>query len=351
MSHLSNEMARIGIVLPYFGKLPNYFPLFLESCRQNPTVDWLFYTDSIEDMPYPENFHVQKLSFSDFRNRIQKSFDFEICLNTPYKLCDFKATYGDVLQEDLAGYDFWGHCDCDLIFGNIRKFITKDITDNFDRICNCGHLILYRNIPQVNRYYREQAYADYKLILQSPSSYSFDEWPGISGYWQKDGLPCFGELCYDDIANGIDDFRPTQIFPGGYIGPYHGQPDASVRFRKMRNIVYLYEEGKLERCWLQNNMIHREEVMYAHFQKRKMQIDTNIFVSHFLAVPNRFTEPVDLTPESIQLLAPKKTNRTTMIRILKNWIKIILCDLKNIGKEGYCNNSAIINCVKTYFER
>ena len=37
--------ASIAIVLPYFGKLPNYFPLFLESCRKNPTVNWLFYTD------------------------------------------------------------------------------------------------------------------------------------------------------------------------------------------------------------------------------------------------------------------------------------------------------------------
>ena len=44
-------------------------------------------------------------------------------VNSPYKLCDYKPVYGLIFDEDLQDYDFWGHCDVDLIFGDIRKFI------------------------------------------------------------------------------------------------------------------------------------------------------------------------------------------------------------------------------------
>ena len=67
------HLTRIGIVLPYFGKLPNYFPLFLNSCRFNPTIDWLVYTDSDQKMDWPENVKVTKTTFDAFRSRIHLS--------------------------------------------------------------------------------------------------------------------------------------------------------------------------------------------------------------------------------------------------------------------------------------
>ena len=51
-------MKKIAIIVPYFGEFPNYFPLFLNSCRYNPTVDWLLVTDIADPVDYPQNVRV-----------------------------------------------------------------------------------------------------------------------------------------------------------------------------------------------------------------------------------------------------------------------------------------------------
>ena len=344
-----DPLTRIGIILPYFGKLPNYFPLFLASCRRNPTIDWLVYTDSDQVLDWPENVKVTKTTFDTFRSRLQSRFDFPICLDNPYKLCDFKPTYGDTLQEDLAGYDFWGHCDCDLIFGDLRHFLTEDIFRNHLRILCCGHLSLYKNVPEVNRYYRTQPYIDFRKVLQSPEAFSFDEWPGLSECWLRDGLPCYGKLIYDDLTVGVEDFRPVNITPGGFIGPYHNQPDESGRFRKMKNILYRWNQGTLERCWVHQGTLHREETAYVHMQKRKMLYDPEILAEDaFLIVPGTFLPDRPLSAPVLQEFCPVSVSNATRLRLLKDGIKVILCEVKNIGRKGYCSRSAIVNHIKTY---
>ncbi|WP_368731163.1 DUF6625 family protein [Lacticaseibacillus paracasei] len=37
-------MKKCCFVIPYFGNFPNYFQLFLNSCKKNPHYDWLFFT-------------------------------------------------------------------------------------------------------------------------------------------------------------------------------------------------------------------------------------------------------------------------------------------------------------------
>ena len=34
---------KVAIVVPYFGTLPNYFQLFLDTCAYNPEFDWLIW--------------------------------------------------------------------------------------------------------------------------------------------------------------------------------------------------------------------------------------------------------------------------------------------------------------------
>ncbi|WP_371417607.1 DUF6625 family protein [Anabaena sp. UHCC 0187] len=37
---------KIAIIIVYFGQWPVWFPAFLESCRYNSSVNWLFFTDT-----------------------------------------------------------------------------------------------------------------------------------------------------------------------------------------------------------------------------------------------------------------------------------------------------------------
>lgn len=345
----SSRLSSIGLVLPYFGTFPNYFPLYLQSCRKNPTVDWHIYTDSTVEYDYPDNVIVHRMSFAEFKAKLQQSFDFPINLESPYKLCDFKPTYGETLAEDLKDYDFWGHCDCDMIYGNIRHFITEDVLSRYDRILNNGHTILYRNIPEVNSYYRTQTYLDHKAILTDSRNHSFDEWPGLSECWRQDGKTSFDELCFDDILIMAEDFRPVQVLPGGFVGPYHDQPSQAGRFSKMRNITYRFQDGLLERCWVQGGKIHTEEVMYVHFQKRKMQVTEGISMDDlnaFFIIPNAFLAPVDLTPEALQALAPQSYSKATIKTFLVFWAMILKREITGVRQPNYKSCSVIQNLMK-----
>ncbi|MBQ4282819.1 MAG: hypothetical protein IJB96_02700, partial [Lachnospira sp.] len=106
---------KIAIMTLYFGKLPSYIDLWLDSCRCNPDVDFIIYTDDEGEYLLPSNVYIKRCTFEDMRTRIASHFDFPISLKSPYKLCDFKATYGDVFSDEFAGYDFWGHCDLDQV--------------------------------------------------------------------------------------------------------------------------------------------------------------------------------------------------------------------------------------------
>ena len=73
-------MNRIVYIVPYFGRLRSDFKLWLASCKMNPTINWLIYTDDKENdvllnKDIPENVMVRYISFEEMRNKIQKYFD------------------------------------------------------------------------------------------------------------------------------------------------------------------------------------------------------------------------------------------------------------------------------------
>jgi len=176
-----NNKYRICIICPYFGVLPNYIGLFFQSCKTNYSIDWLIFTDCSYHGYLPNNVKLIFTSFDDFRERVQAKFDFQISLTSAYKLCDFRPAYGVILNDYLNGYDYWGHCDLDMIFGDIRKFWTDEVLSKYDKIFTRGHLTLYRNTPIVSKYYMlpGEGY-DYKNVFSNPKSRCFDEMIGIN---------------------------------------------------------------------------------------------------------------------------------------------------------------------------
>ena len=103
-------MSITRIIVPYFGKLPEIFPIWLKSCSTNKDIEWLIITDDTSKYNYPKNVDVNYISWEDIKLRIQKLYDFEIILDKPYKLCDYRVAYGEIFEEELEKYDFWGYC-------------------------------------------------------------------------------------------------------------------------------------------------------------------------------------------------------------------------------------------------
>lgn len=94
----------VALILPYYGKFPNYFPLWLKSAGANTNFTFMIFTD--EDMSgydVPANVHVHNMTLEDIRKRAAKHLGFEAVLTVPYKLCDYKPMYGLIFQDYLAG--------------------------------------------------------------------------------------------------------------------------------------------------------------------------------------------------------------------------------------------------------
>lgn len=264
------------------------------------------------------------MSFEEFRECVQANFNFPICLDRPYKICDFKPAYGEILKQYLTEYDFWGYCDCDLIFGDLRAFLTENILNNYLKIFTRGHLSLYHNDKETNSFYKTQKLIDYKRVLQSPKVHAFDEWGRISRCWDEMKLPYYDKLCMDDIIHTLDGFHPTKQI-SGYGSPYHcTNVDVSCEYKRMKHITYLYSKGKLERIWIEGKGFKREEVIYVHLQKRDMDLDVKMNSTEFMIVPDKFTSVKELEENLISKISPDRMTRRNVVEYLKQMARNLI---------------------------
>ena len=150
---------KVAVILPYYGKFPNYFTLFLNSCSYNKKIDFLIFTDNLYEDEYPNNIKFINLSFIEMQKLAQDKLGFKIELRNPYKLCDLKPAYGIVFSEYLKEYYYWGFGDIDLIYGDLQKFLFELINKSFDIISFrneiiSGSLSFFRNTKNINTLYQ-----------------------------------------------------------------------------------------------------------------------------------------------------------------------------------------------------
>ena len=134
-----NEICIIGV---YFGKFKNYFSLWLKSCEYNSTLDFYIFTDVLYEGYRPNNVYFVNMTLTQLKSVASKKIDLDISLERPYKCCDLRPLYGVIFQDYIKSYKYWGHCDLDLIFGDIRFFLGKYNYSEYDKFLNLGHLSL-----------------------------------------------------------------------------------------------------------------------------------------------------------------------------------------------------------------
>lgn len=245
-------MHRICIINVFFGELPNYFPLWLNSCAYNKTVDFLIITDQLIT-GNPRNVRKIYMSFDEFVNMVQSKFDFEISLKRPYKICDFKPAFGIICEEYLKEYDFWGHCDLDMIFGDLRKYFTSDLLNYYDKILPLGHLSLYRNTNEINNRFKLEGslVGNYKEVFTSDRGYAFDEMKGIYQIYKKNGFPVYDKRIFADISEIYKRFR------------------LALNDINYKHQIFSFENGKVYREYYIDGEYHKEEFIYIHIKKPK----------------------------------------------------------------------------------
>lgn len=281
------NLSSVIILIPYFGKLPDTFNVFLNSCKNNKTIDFLLISDDYTGFEYPDNFKVVYTSFEDVKNRIRNSFDFEAKIDYPFKLCDFRPAYGEIFCEYIQEYDFWGHCDIDLLFGDIRSFFTEEVLQNYDKIGYLGHLTLYRNNERINSFYKHsiinnhnESIVPYKIAYKLSNNIGFDEWMFDTEYYKIGEIfMAYDMPVYYDIH--FADLTPyTRPFIESYFNPY------TKKRKSKRFFYYTWSNGKLYAHSFFNK--EQPERLYVHFLKRPMKVKGNMDVNaeQMLIIPN-----------------------------------------------------------------
>ncbi|MDR1895710.1 MAG: hypothetical protein LBR10_02850 [Prevotellaceae bacterium] len=316
-------MKKIIYLVPYFGKLPQIFPLWLKSAECNPTINWKIFTDDDDHYDYPTNVNVVKTTFVDFANKFRNHFDFNISLDYPYKLCEYKVTYGDVLADQISEYDYWGYCDLDLIFGDIREFITSEVLSEYEMIGFQGHSTLYKNVPEVNkRYTHITENVNYRTLLSSYKYHFFDE-HGILEIYEDLNLTWWSKVVFANISPMYWNFRLTH-------------QDKTGR-EKNKNRIFTWNKGKLYSHSLVGGKIVTDEFMYVHFLRREMKIIPPVNDAVLKIIPNKFISlSTPINPKMVKydsrdrpiyywinLIWRKRKKMTTqnIIRFLKHYIK------------------------------
>ena len=236
---------KIALIAFYYGKLPNYFNLWLLSAKYNKDIDFLFFTDNEEHIDYPENVHKIYLTFAEMKERFQKCVDFPITLNKPYKVCDYRPAFGLAFQDYLESYDFWGECELDLILGDIRKFVTDDILNSYDKCFTRGYFTLYRNSKKMRELFltkHNQPFYRYDEVFNTDYICHFDE-NGINKICDLLNVGLLKDVCFADINYERSNFEMVFIQD------------------EYKDQIWRWDNGKLYREYVVNDKVKTKEML------------------------------------------------------------------------------------------
>lgn len=248
-------MKKLAIISCYIGPLPNYFQLFLDSCSWNENIDWhIFGDDDISKFILPPNVRFHNLSFEELKELTANIIGSFRVLHCPYKICDYKPSFGLLFYNYLKDYEYWGHCDLDIIWGDLEKFVLPLLSQDYDRLFKFGHLSIYKNNEEINNLFKlPYSGLNFRDVFSTKISCGFDE--------EKCTWRLAKENNYKILENKIvfDIKRPGSSKNIEHYGTNHQKQ------------AFLIADGKIVRIYEDSNEIREEERAYLHFQWRPLK--------------------------------------------------------------------------------
>lgn len=332
--------SKVTFLIPYFGKLPNYFDLFLKSCKYNGGgYRWIVFTDDKTIHNWPDNVSCVFMTFDELKERIQSKFDFEIKITEPHKLCDYKPAYGYIFEEYLEDTDYWGHCDIDTILGNLDFFLSDLLKRDYVKLFCLGHMELYKNTYENNRTFMlpiGERYL-YKESFSSSKTTVFDE----CGSGAENINDIF--KYYDKPVYTKDLSMNCSVVPTRFVRVTYYAENDSFCTEKTKDALYIFDKGNLFRLYkdARTNKIIREDFLYIHLQLRKMKFDSHILSEErFKILENRFEliENSDILDQPVESLTIRKFNtvrrHAISFRFIRLQVKWKINKLKRIVRKN-----------------
>ena len=259
-------MKKILIIIDYFeGVWPDWFPIFMESCRYNPTVNWLFNADCPDESFNIENVAFNYITFEDYVKRVRDKLNINFDPVDYYKICDLRPLYADLYADEIKSYDFWGWGDLDVIYGDIRHFFTDELLEEYNIIsthswCISGHLALIKNEEWLNHSYLNVR--NWKKFLENRYIQRFEEDIFSKLFMYPKKLPLRWQGLYDRFYNKSRKFRKNIWLKEQYTTPL--VPSPWKNNKKEHPTVWYWKDGHIT-----NEIDAGEEFIYFHFMNFK----------------------------------------------------------------------------------
>jgi len=126
------EKNNILLIQVWFGKIPDYFWFHYETAKDIIGFDFILFTD--QDIKLDsKNYTVVNTTKDDIEIRLSGKLNYNIKILNNKKTCDLKAAFGDIFEEYLVDYDYFGCYDIDTLFGDVYNGV-KPYLDHYDFI-------------------------------------------------------------------------------------------------------------------------------------------------------------------------------------------------------------------------
>lgn len=188
----------------HFGSLPNYLPFFIKSASTVECLDVFIMTNDPRLDEYNKfcdkhnfnNVKLMKYDVPDLERTVSENLNVSYKMPNVRKICDWKTAYNFLFPEITNNYDYWGHCDLDIIMGDVDGYLEpllgKYDVISADRRRLCGPFNLYAkglgNIfklhpmwVQIMLHMEYTQYDEMGLDMAIKSENSISAWYGTSG--------------------------------------------------------------------------------------------------------------------------------------------------------------------------
>lgn len=206
---------------PYFGEFPEWIDKWRENFEQTlrpAGYDLLIDTD-----------------LESFKKRVKDKLgiDYPGVYGSP-KVWDYRCALGLLYSEEINSYDYWGHFDQDMCYGDVAKWFPDSEISKLDVWSNhntyvCGCWTLYANKPEVNELFKNYFDWKEKMIYPEPNGWVEQEYSRLveqSGlkykYSFQQGMPYTtepnlkkenGKLYQDGVEICMFHFRRSKRWP------------------------------------------------------------------------------------------------------------------------------------------
>lgn len=226
----------ITVLIPWFGEWPFWLPFYLESCRANPRVRWVLYTDSPVPEDCPENVHIRQMSFDDYKRLVSQRLGIAFNPRSPYKLCDLKPALGYLHADELGDSRFFAFSDIDLVYGDLLGYF-GELMQRYDCISThanriSGHFCLLRNKPRMRRAFMR--IPEWRGLLEDPEHRFMDEAHFTKVFRRGKNLPAVVRWS----LSLFDSYRRRAFFREEYTTP-----------RSESRVRWLNGNDNLPRAW------------------------------------------------------------------------------------------------------